>query len=155
MLPLKVLSEIQSIDFRVNELERRIDSEEMFLQSIFANHLTLAASGLIEKSTLEILGEYSNRRGNPQLRNFVQKAVSNNNSLNCEKIEKLLNQFDQAWWIQIGIDTSESQRSAVNSLKTIRDQCAHGRYNGTGFRTVKNYYQEAKGFLTVMANVIL
>jgi hypothetical protein len=154
MLPQRIQSEIQRIDARVGQIDQRIESEDLIFQSMFSQHLVLAAAGLIENAASEILSNYTMRRGNDQIARFVRISVSHNNSINCEKLQKILDQFDTGWWPLLLNKTTEPQRSAVNSLKTLRDQIAHGNHNGTGFGIVKQYYVDAKGFLHSFSSVV-
>lgn len=102
-------------------------------------HLVLAGAGHVEQSVINILSEYGRLNGNPKIRRFVEKTIARNNSLNCEKIKTVTDQFDADWWIQLEATTSEVDRVAVDSLKTLRDQIAHGKRNGTGFSIVEGY----------------
>ena len=55
----------------------------------------------------------------------------------------------------VAAQTSAANIAAVDSLKTLRDQIAHGKNNGTGYGTVKGYYQRAKAFVVDFNSVIL
>lgn len=155
MLPHRVTSQIQRIDHLSGELRRASDDAELILQTVFANHLVLAASGLVEQTVVSVLGEYGVRNGNRQLSRYLEKMVGRQNSLNCEKIEKLLVHFDKDWWPEIKLRTTAEDREAVDSLKTLRDQIAHGKPNGTGLNTVSNYFSGAKRFSNVFGEVLL
>lgn len=71
------------------------------------------------------------------------------------EIEKILAKFSSNWWSSIEGATSNAERSAVDSLKTLRDQVAHGAYNGTGFTTVEGYYVGAKRFVEAVSDELL
>ncbi|MGV6848971.1 MAG: HEPN domain-containing protein [Marinibacterium sp.] len=120
----------------------------------FANHVVLAGAGYVEDAVLATLSEYSRTHGNPKIARFVEKAVSRNNSLDCEKIERILNQFDKDWWPAIEARTRPENVSAIDSLKALRDQIAHGKPNGTGYMTVKDYYERSKRFVLDFAAVV-
>lgn len=154
MLPLRVHSEIQRIDALVKNLESFAEEADPIVQNVFANHLVLAGAGLVEKSVIVILSEFSAKRGCPPLSSYVEQTVSYHNSLNCEKIEKILGGFDKNWWVSVVGLAPESSRAAVDSLKALRDQIAHGRPNGTGFATVRGYYTEAKRFVNCLNDVV-
>ena len=140
-------SEIQRIDSLVGSLETSVKDADPLVQNVFANHLVLAGAGLVEKSVAIILAEFSTNRGCPPLSSYVEHTVSFQNSLNCEKIQRILNGFDSSWWIEVDSRTSPETIAAVDSLKNLRDQIAHGKPNGTGFATVKGYYVQAKSFV--------
>ena len=136
----KLKSLIKDIDTAANVIN--INS-----QHILSSHLVLAGSGHVEKSVIQILSNYGSTHGNSAIQKYIQKNVSMKNSLNCEKIEKILNEFDKSWWDSVEKLTTESQRSSVDSLKTLRDQVAHGKANGTGLVVIKKYVQDAKIFV--------
>ena len=155
MTPHEISSEMQRIDRLVAVLEKTSQEVDPVIQNVFSNHIVLAGAGLIEKSIEAILYEYSGRRGSPPLRKYVKTTVGYNNSLNCEKIERILNSFEKDWWKNIKNTTTEQERAAVDSLKTLRDQVAHGKPNGTGFVTVRDYYKLAKSFVAKICMEII
>lgn len=155
MLPSTVTSQIQRIDHLSSQLSKASGDVDITLQTVFANHMVLAASGLIEQTVIGVLGEYGRRNGNLPLSRYLEKTAGRLNSLNCEKIENLLSHFDRSWWPRIVDETTLQDREAVNSLKTIRDQIAHGKPNGTGMVTVSGYYTGAKRFSRAFGGVLL
>lgn len=155
MLPLRAARERDRIDSLLTLLEASIDKVDDRAQHIFANHLVLAASGYIETSTLAILSEYAARRGDRRLLRFIEKTISRENSIGCEKIKIILEKLDKDWWETLETATPVDATSAVDSLKTLRDQVAHGKVNGTGFTTVRNYYVRSKRFVEDFAAVVL
>lgn len=154
MLPHRVIQNSQRIDSLLTTMDVAVVDVDARIQNVFANHVVLAGAGYIEDGVLATLAEYGRNNGNPRIARFVEQAVSRNNSLNCEKIEKILNQFDKDWWPTIKNNTKPENISAVDSLKTLRDQIAHGKPNGTGYMTVKDYYSRSKRFLIDFAAVV-
>lgn len=155
MLPLRVTSLAQSCDNTVQQLDRLVVDADLVVQSVFSNHVVLLAAGFVEQSISIILTEYTRNRSQPQIVAYVGRNVARLNSLNCEKTERLLNSFDRSWWPRIQEVTRAQCFEAVDSLKNLRDQIAHGRPNGTGFRTVSEYFTDAKGFVNGVSQVIL
>lgn len=155
MLPLSVTGRIQKIDALVPQMQALVNAASFATQSIYSNHLVLQAAGLVENGVCDILSHYAGNHGDTRLRRFVQAEISRNNSLNCEKIEKIIEKFDPSWIVSLKSTWTASERSAVDSLKAIRDQIAHGNSNGTGYATVAGYYNDAKAFITKVGNVIL
>ena len=155
MLPLRATRERDRIDSLLKLLEETIDKVDDSAQHILANHLVLAASGYIETSTLAILSEYASRHGDVRVIRYIEKTISRENSLSCEKIRNILEKFDKDWWGALETRTPIDATSAVDSLKTLRDQIAHGKMNGTGFTTVQNYYVRSKRFVEDFAAVVL
>ena len=157
-MPLpRITSDETRLDKLAADLKRAVDrvDEDINLQHVFSNHLVLAGAGHIENSVAHILSEYGRIHGNSAIKRFVEKTVFRNNSLNCKKIETVSNQFNLEWWTKIEETTLESERDAVDNLKTLRDNIAHGRHNGTGFYTVKDYFDCAKIFVKKYSIVVL
>jgi hypothetical protein len=117
--------------------------------------LVLAGAGHVENSVIQILSEYGRVNGNLLVKRFVEKTDARNNSLNCEKIKLISDQFHQDWWLQMDKIVAGPEKDAVDSLKTLRDQVAHGRRNGTGFTVVKGYFDNAKVFIRKYSLVVL
>lgn len=155
MLPSSVASKAREIDDLVEELDPAVPYSTPTIQYIIANHLALAAAGYVESSTAEILSEYGEKFGDQRVSNYIKSTVRLNNSLNCNKIRVILNNFDSSWWPSIEGITESDAKNSVDSLKAIRDQISHGRYNGTGYETVISYYKGSKSFVNNMATIIL
>ena len=154
MLPSKVSDNIRRIDTLVQNLGQTVDDVDPLVQNVFANHVVLAGAGLVENSVIAILAEFSLKCGCQPLSSYVERTVGFNNSLNCNKIRQILDRFDNTWWADVKKLTSPASRSAVDSLKTLRDKVAHGKPNDTGFTTVKGYYAEAKIFVQCLNDVV-
>lgn len=139
-----MIQEIRSARDRITAQFAMIDAApaevDLRLVGLMANQMALRCAGLVEKSVQLIVAEYARRRSNETISRYVQKHVEWENSLNCEKIARLLEWFDSSWWAQIEASASEESRLAIDSLKTIRDQLAHGRDNGTGLVNIKRYF---------------
>ena len=45
--------------------------------------------------------------------------------------------------------------SAIDSLKDLRDQIAHGKDNGTGIHIVERYFVGAKDYASTVSSVVL
>lgn len=154
MVPLRVIRNGDRIDALLTTMDVAANDADPRIQNVFANHIVLAGAGYVEDAVLATLSEYGRTHGNPRIARFVEKAVARNNSLNCEKIQKILHQFDKDWWPSIEARTPPESLSAIDSLKTLRDQIAHGKPNGTGYMTVKNYYVKSKRFVSDLALVV-
>lgn len=155
MLPHSVFQYQQRTENLIAMLDSAAPEVEMRILSVFANQLAIRSAGMIEYSVIQILSEYGRLNGNQRIGRFVEKTVERNNSLNCEKIKVVLDNFDVTWWPSIQLSCPAEALEAVDSLKTLRDQLAHGRENGTGLNTVKTYYEGAKVFVSRVNDAIL
>ncbi|MGB0696240.1 MAG: HEPN domain-containing protein [Rhodospirillaceae bacterium] len=155
MPPPRITSEEKRLDKLMYDLRNAVDDADLGLQHVFSSHLVLAGAGHVEKSVINILSEYGRTHGNEKMRRFVERTVSRHNSLNCDKIKTVTDQFDPKWWPEIMEASSETERDAVDSLKALRDRIAHGHENGTGFSLVEEYCKKSKSFVRKLSQVIL
>lgn len=155
-MPLpQITSEEQRLEKLSADLRSAVDDADLNLQHVFSSHLVLAGAGHVENSIIQILSEYGRVNGNPVIKRFVERTVSRNNSLNCEKIKLVSDQFHPEWWPHFEVAIAASEKDAVDSLKTLRDQVAHGKRNGTGFSVVKGYFDNAKVFVRKYSLIVL
>ncbi|WP_373280042.1 hypothetical protein [Palleronia salina] len=63
--------------------------------------------------------------------------------------------FDPNWWREVCLSLDPEDLSAIDSLKTLRDKIAHGKPNGTGFVTIRNYCGGAKRFAKRLPEIVL
>lgn len=154
MLPLRVQSNGQRIDALLASMDLVVGDADLWIQNVLANHIVLAGAGYVEDAVQAVLSEYGRVHGNVRIARFVDKTIKRSNSLNCEKIENILELFDKDLWPKIQARTNAENMSAVDSLKDLRDQIAHGKHNGTGYLTVKEYYNRSKLFVSDFAHIM-
>jgi hypothetical protein len=135
-------------------MESSLPAVDIGVQGFFASHLVILASGHIEISVREIVCQYVTHRSNQKISRFSIKTLEYENSLNCEKISKILDKFDTDWKSELATKILASEKEAVDSLKTLRDQIAHGKPNGTGYITVKRYYEDSCKYIFKLAEVL-
>ena len=155
MLPLSVVGYIRSCDNLFIETEAASRDASFKVMNALSNQCAIKCAGLIENGSIDILYQYVEQRGNRKISRYTKKTLASNNSLNCNKIEKILNQFDTQWWPEIVESLGQKVLDDINSVKTIRDQIAHGSDNGTGLSTVKQYYSSSKAYVNSLASVVL
>jgi RiboL-PSP-HEPN len=146
---------LQRITAIIQLMDKSLQDADIKLQTVFSSHLTTLASGHVEISVRAILSEYARIRSNDQLKKFVHKTISWENSLNIEKVERILDRFDSDWVKKLAAKISLEEKEAINSLKTLRDDIAHGKHNGTGYIVVKRYFSEAVKFLNKLDKIVL
>ena len=154
MLPHRVEQYKQRVDSLLSKMDSEVESAELWVQGIFASQLVLAGSGYIEEAVSGILSEYGRSRSNPKIARFVDKSVARVGSLNCRKIEELLQKFNKEWWPSVKCKATPEEIAAVDSLKALRDQVAHGKSSGTGYTVVRGYYIGSKRFVNCLADVV-
>ena len=164
MLPHSITQAKQRLDDKVSYLDKVLSlvyrhpasstNDIAKMQNIAANYLAVAASGLVETGIQTILYEFTTKRCSPQVRRYVQDRLGWAATLNCKKIDTLLGRFDTTWRDEFCTQRTDKQKKAIDSLKTLRDQVAHGKQNGTGYVRVKDYYKEATDALETLAGIV-
>lgn len=139
---------IRAIDARPTDLDP-------LLENAHGHGLVLLASGLIEIATESTFSEYGRRNGNEMMSRFVSSYVQRLNSIGCDKIETLCQKFDKHLWSRIEGELGEERKIKIDSLKSIRDQIAHGRQNGTSIGTIRGYFSAAKDYAIIVERVVL
>ena len=123
--------------------------------SAFGQFMAVQSGGFVERTVQLTMYDYAKTRSNAQISSFVLKRAKFLNSLNCEKIERFLEPFDKSWWQKIETLCGQDVLQSIDSLKSIRDDVAHGKHNGTGINIVKNYFDHAVVFSREFQEVIL
>lgn len=150
-----IVSLISATDFLIKDLERLVAQSEDRYQYIYSNILVLRTCGLIEDALLLTLEEYARQRSQPAITKFVAKRIRYMNSFDSEKIMGILTEFDDEWWLKVQRSAGQQCIESIDSVKAIRDKVAHGKHNGTGFVTVRQYYNDVKRFPQSLHDVIL
>lgn len=122
------------------------DFDDTRIQGYLAKSLAIMASAYIEICVREVIAEFCGKRSHELIREFVTSMIEYENSLNCGKIEKLLGKFDRRIWLALKADMTPEQAEAIDSLKALRDQIAHGKDNNTGYLVITRYFEALTDF---------
>ena len=163
MLPLEVCSHIERLDARINSIETSLKTindhclmkDLSKMQNISANYIVIASAGLLETGLQSILKAYCSPRCSRQLQQYLEFNLERHTTMNCEKIDTLLRKFDTSWADTFCSSIKDEQRLAIDSIKSLRDELAHGKHNGTGLQIVKGYYGHSKTTLKLLSEVIV
>jgi len=154
MLPNEVLMDQNRIDCLIRDIDRVVANSDLWQQKIYSSYIILAGSGYVENSINQILAEYGRKHSNRKISRFIMRTTRRNNSYNKEKIKQLLEHFDPSWWEKIIRRTADENIEAIDSLKSLRDQVAHGGTVVTGYYNAKTYYNKSKRFIADLGHII-
>ena len=162
MLPHEVDSHIKKLDAKIEAIDSTLAAindhctfENMSkMQNVASNYIVIASTGLVETGLRSILKEYCSPRCSPQLKQYLEFNLERHTTMNCKKIKTLLGAFDASWAETFHNSIEDEQRIAIDSIKSLRDEIAHGRHNGTRLNKVKDYYEHSKATLKLLSNVI-
>jgi hypothetical protein len=119
---------------------------DLKVQAFLARSLVILASSYIELAVREVVGEFCRQRSAPAIANFVRVAISSENSLNCRKIESILGRLGLDFQSRLRPLLGDEEQAAIDSLKALRDQIAHGGDNNTGYIVITRYFKAVENF---------
>jgi hypothetical protein len=108
-------------------------------QSFFAQYYCILLCGLLEVSIRILIGDFAQKHSRPEIRRFITSRLERFSNVRSEGIKDLLVEFSSKWALSFEAFTEGQIGSALDSLKSIRNQVAHGSHNGTSLGTIDNY----------------
>lgn len=127
---------------RLFEAARELSDDEM--QSHWSRYLCVLVSGFLENSVELCLGEYSRRRSQPAVSNYVDTRLRGFHNPSMGKILELLECFNPDWKTQVEVATRGKLSDSVNSIVGNRHKIAHGESVALSLSSMKAYYGDAK-----------
>lgn len=124
------------------EAARALSDGEM--QAHWSRYLCVLVSGFLENSVELCLSEYSRRRSQAPVSNYVDTRLRGFQNPNMEKILELLECFNPDWKIQVEAATRGKLSDSVNSIVGNRHRIAHGESVALSLSSMKTYYGDAK-----------
>jgi RiboL-PSP-HEPN len=136
-------------------LERRLDyliakmddTTELYMQAHNGRYLAMLTAGYLEKSVQSAILEFTKKRSSLEVTRFVEKQIAWESSVNRSKLRGIRERFGDGIFERIDGIVDEETRNAVDSIKSLRDQLAHGDDNGTGYGTVKRYHAGVRQYV--------
>ena len=108
------------------------------LVSHYSRYLAVLVSGYVEQSVKELARDYSRMHSNPSIQRFVGKHVESYRNIDAEKLKKLTDSIEPAWWAAVEGENPD-EMAALKSIASIRNSISHGSDSGITMTTVKNY----------------
>jgi len=136
--------EIVRYQQRLDDLFEKVkDISDIELQSHWARYLCILVSGYLETSVREIYSEYSRKRANINVANYVSSRLERFQSPKMEPILQLTRAFNPQWAEQLKIETEGELKDSVDSIVADRHNIAHGRDSGITYSRIHDYYRNA------------
>jgi len=126
-----------------NLFEKVKDIPDLELQSHWARYLCVLASGYLETSVRAIYSEYSEKKANENVANYVNNRLERFQSPKMGNILELTGAFNQQWAADLETATEGELKASVDSIVTNRHNIAHGQNTGISYVTIHKYYQDA------------
>lgn len=147
--------QILALEARIDYLISKIDAQaDIFLQSHLGRYLLILTAGYFEQAVQSALTQFTQARAQPQIVNYISTSLGWEGSINRDKLGRILDRFDRAWFIQLESATTDAEKNALDSVKELRDQLAHGVDNGTGYGVIKSYHQLVRSYVGHLLTVL-
>lgn len=131
------------LDFLIDKMDETTD---IYMQAHHGRYLAILTAGYFEKAVQSAIIEFARNRSSREVTRFVERQISWEGSINRIKLKQILERFDDDIFERIEKIVDEEAKNAVDSIKGLRDQLAHGDDNGTGYGTVKRYHAGVRAY---------
>lgn len=136
--------EIVRYQQRLDALFEKVkDISDLELQSHWARYLCILVSGYLETSVRAIYGEYTSKRADENVANYVSSRLGSFQSPKMGNILELTRAFSRQWAEELENATEGELKESVDSIVANRHNIAHGRDVGISYVTIREYYQNA------------
>src|SRR5271170_1800476 len=107
-----------------------------------ARYLCVRISGFVERSLIELLASYCDRKTDPRTARYLGVFIDRTTNVDATKLAAILDQFDVAWGEKMRrfFDVDDEAREALNSVIAKRHLIAHGHDDGTGLATIRQWF---------------
>lgn len=139
---------------RLDELFDRVkDMTDVELQSHWCRYLCVLTCGFLENSVELCLSEYSKRRCNDNIGNYVQAKLSGFQNPKMGAVLDLFGSFNPEWRIRLDEVTQGQLADSVNSIVGNRHKIAHGDSVSLSLNSLRTYYRDALKVVEIMCSI--
>lgn len=140
MKNIEVVRYQQRLDALFEKVE---DISDIELQSHWARYLCILISGYLEISVRAIYSEYTSKRADENVANYVSNRLGSFQSHKMGNILELTRAFSRQWAEELEIATEGELKESVDIIVANRHNIAHGRDVGISYVAIREYYQNA------------
>jgi len=135
MKNIEVVRYQQRLDALFEKVE---DISDIELQSHWARYLCILVSGYLETSVRTIYGEYTSKRADKNVANYVSSRLGSFQSPKMGNILELTRAFSLQWAEELENATEGELKESVDSIVANRHNIAHGRDVGISYAQFAN-----------------
>jgi hypothetical protein len=118
-------------------------TSDIELQSHWSRYLCVLVSGFLEVSVSSIYSEYTLKRANQNISNYVTQRLDGFQNPNMTKIVNLTSAFNQDWGAELEKQTKGALKNSIDSICANRNLIAHGKDTGITYTRLYGWYQDA------------
>lgn len=149
--PAQILALETKLSYSVAKFDAQTD---VYLQSHLARYLIIVTAGYFEQAVQSSLTNFTRPRAQIQIANYVDTTLAWEGSINRNKLERILARFDRTWFLNLEARALDAEKQAVDSVKDLRDQLAHGNDNGIGYSTARTYHFLVRDYVSHLIDVL-
>lgn len=147
----KLEQQEKKLDRLFQTVQNVSDEEEKALLSKF---LCVRASGFIENSIRNLIGEFMLGTSPRQIQSYVNKETKYITNLRYDKLLEILNSLDRNWKETFESKITDEQKAALNSIVSNRNNIAHGENDAISYGLMKKYYERIKEVVDILKDII-
>ena len=148
-------AQIVALETKLTYSVTKFDSlTDIYLQSHLAKYLIIITAGYFEQVVQSSLTNYARPRAQGEIVNYVDTTLAWEGSINRNKLERILARLDISWFKALEAAALDAEKQAVDSVKDLRDQLAHGNDNGVGYGTARGYHFLVRGYASRLIGVL-
>ena len=123
------------------QTDEKIDDE---IKSCLARYLCIIVSGFVETSIQNIYSEYTRKRAQTNVINYVSRKLAGFQNPKIGKILELSGGFCKSWANELeDLIKDEEIGDSINSLVDNRNHIAHGADIGITYSRIRSYYSNS------------
>ena len=131
------------------EVSKSLPDEEL-IRSHWARYLCILSYGYVETSVRTLLLDYTRKRSNTEVTNFVEKKLDQFRNATFNNIKDIIGTFNQDWIEALDKDLDQEIKDAIYSLANNRHQIAHGKNTGATLVYVIEWYKKSKRLINYL-----
>lgn len=138
---------------RIDSLVARIDSMEhgSEIQSDLSRYLCVVSHGLLEQSVETLYCEYAKSKSHARIYRYMNERSRIGSNFSMETLLQTVGGFDQDWEEEIRKHPDFDQlKSGIDSLRSLRNQVAHGENTGVSYVLAKDYLKSVKSVVRII-----
>jgi len=139
---------IKDVDALLDRASRQPDLE---VQSDYARYVAVRVCGLSEQAVVDIVTVYASTQSSLTVTSHIEKRASRGGVGSVSQILDLVGTFSKDMRKQLESELTESEKSALGSLRSQRHLIAHGGQSNVSLAQVREYFSEIRSLLTRVA----
>jgi hypothetical protein len=135
---LVVHSELQ----RVSAVRKLAPASENIEElSHFGRYFAVVACGLLEKLVRKIFEDFAACNARPEVASYVGQRIKRYSDVGSAELVAFVSAFSTEWGERLRLFLDGEHGDALDSLKNVRNNVAHGENVGISLGSVDRYYQ--------------